>query len=462
MTHGADVLFNAGGNRLTKNLTEGRPLKLIIQFTFPILLAMLFQQFYNLIDTMIVGKSLGENALAAVGSTGALNFMVIGFCSGVCAGFAIPMAHAFGANDQKALKSYIGSCFWLCLIFSIVLAVGTGLCCKPILKLMNTPAEILNDAYYYIDIIFWGIPATFLYNMLSCMIRSVGDSKTPVIFLALSSGLNIVLDLLLINVVHMGVTGAAIATVVAQAVSGLLCLIYIAKKFPILCPTGDQWKINFNCVFSLCGMGIPMGLQYSVTAIGSIILQAAVNSLGTTSVAAVAAATKLTMIFCCPFDALGSSIATYAGQNVGACRYDRVQKGVSSCMLLGIIYSALAVVMFYYLGGTLTTLFADPQNIQLIEQSREFLLINALFYVPLTGVNVYRFCIQGIGYSPIAILAGLLEMVARAAVGFLLVPATGYIAVCFASPAAWIAADCFLVPMYYHLLRKGKHQSHKG
>ena len=209
-------------------------------------------------------------------------------------------------------------------------------------------------------------------------------------------------------------------------------------------------------------MGIPMGLQYSVTAIGSIILQAAVNSLGTTSVAAVAAATKLTMIFCCPFDALGSSIATYAGQNVGACRYDRVQKGVSSCMLLGIIYSALAVVMFYYFGGTLTTLFADPQNIQLIEQSREFLLINALFYVPLTGVNVYRFCIQGIGYSPIAILAGLLEMVARAAVGFLLVPATGYIAVCFASPAAWIAADCFLVPMYYHLLRKGKHQSHKG
>lgn len=455
------MLWATGGNRLTRNLTEGKPLKLIIQFTFPILLAMLFQQFYNLIDTMIVGKSLGENALAAVGSTGALNFMVIGFCSGVCAGFAIPMAHAFGANDQKALKSYVGSCFWLCLIFSIVLSVSTGLCCKPILKLMNTPTDILMDAYYYIDIIFWGIPATFLYNMLSCMIRSVGDSKTPVVFLALSSGLNIVLDLLLINVVHMGVAGAAIATVVAQAVSGLLCFIYVAKKFPILCPTGAQWKLNKNCALSLCGMGIPMGLQYSVTAIGSIILQAAVNSLGTTSVAAVAAATKLTMIFCCPFDALGSSIATYAGQNLGAGRYDRVRKGVSSCMFLGVIYSALAVVMFYYLGGALSTLFADPQNIQLIEQSREFLLINALFYIPLTGVNVYRFCIQGIGYSPIAILAGLLEMIARASVGFLLVPAVGYIAVCFASPAAWIAADCFLVPMYYHLLHKGEQRVKK-
>lgn len=430
---------------------------LIIRFTLPILLSMLFQQFYNLVDTMIVGKSLGENALAAVGSTGALNFMVIGFCSGVCAGFAIPMAHAFGANDHKALKTYIGNSFWLCLAFSVVLAVGTGLLCKPILQLMNTPDEILDSAYYYIDIIFWGIPATFLYNMLSCMIRSVGDSKTPVIFLALSSALNIGLDLLLINVIPMGVAGAAVATVTAQAVSGLLCLVYIAKKFPILCPKGEQWKLNRNCVISLCEMGVPMGLQYSVTAIGSIILQAAVNSLGTTSVAAVAAATKLTLIFCCPFDALGSSIATYAGQNVGAGLYDRVRKGVTCCMILGAIYSVLAVVMFYFGGGALTTLFADPANTQLIEQSHQFLLVNALFYIPLTGVNVYRFCIQGMGYSPIAILAGLFEMAARSAVGFILVPAVGYIAVCFASPAAWIAADCFLVPMYYHLLRKGMH-----
>ena len=446
---------------MTKNLTEGKPMGLIIRFTFPILLAMLFQQFYNLVDTMIVGKSLGENALAAVGSTGALNFMVIGFCSGVCAGFAIPMAHAFGANNQKALKAYIGNSCWLCIAFSVVLAVGTGLLCRPILRLMNTPAEILDSAFIYIDIIFWGIPATFLYNMLSCMIRSVGDSKTPVIFLALSSALNIGLDLLLINVAHMGVAGAAVATVTAQAVSGLLCLVYIAKKFPILRPQGNQWKLNRNCVLSLCGMGVPMGLQYSVTAIGSIILQAAVNSLGTLSVAAVAAASKLTLIFCCPFDALGSSIATYAGQNVGAGRYDRVRKGVVSCMILGSIYAVLAVILFYFCGGALTTLFADPGSTLLIAQSRQFLICNALFYIPLTGVNVYRFCIQGMGYSPIAILAGLFEMAARASIGFLLVPAVGYIAVCFASPAAWIAADCFLVPMYLHLLRKGERQQAK-
>ena len=232
-------------------------------------------------------------------------------------------------------------------------------------------------------------------------------------------------------------------------------------KFPILRPQGNQWKLNRNCVLSLCGMGVPMGLQYSVTAIGSIILQAAVNSLGTLSVAAVAAASKLTLIFCCPFDALGSSIATYAGQNVGAGRYDRVRKGVVSCMILGSIYAVLAVILFYFCGGALTTLFADPGSTLLIAQSRQFLICNALFYIPLTGVNVYRFCIQGMGYSPIAILAGLFEMAARASIGFLLVPAVGYIAVCFASPAAWIAADCFLVPMYLHLLRKGERQQKK-
>lgn len=439
---------------MTKNLTEGKPMGLILRFTFPILLAMLFQQFYNLVDTMIVGKALGAEALAAVGSTGALNFMVIGFCSGVCAGFAIPMAQVFGAQDEKALKKYIGNCLWLCLGFSLVLAVATGLACKPILRLMDTPEEILEQAYLYIDIIFWGIPATFLYNMLSSMIRSVGDSKTPVIFLALSSALNITLDLLLICAAGMGVAGAAVATVTAQCVSGLLCLVFIARKFPILCPSGSQWRPQASYIRQLCAMGIPMGLQYSVTAIGSVVLQTAVNSLGTLSVAAVTAGSKLSCIFCCFFDALGTSIATFAGQNIGAGKPDRVRQGTNCCMLLGSAYAVLVFVIFYFFGAPLTTLFADPENLALIERSWAYLVYNSLFYIPLTGVNVYRFCIQGMGHSQIAILAGILEMAARAFVGFFLVPVFGYTAACFASPAAWIAADCFLLPTYLHYVRQ--------
>lgn len=439
---------------MTKNLTQGRPLTLILKFTFPILLAMLFQQFYNLVDTMIVGKTLGGDALASVGSTGALNFMVIGFCSGVCAGFAIPMAQAFGAQDIRALKKYIGSSLWLCLGFSVVLAVVTGLWCKPILRLMRTPEDLLPDAYRYIDIIFWGIPATFLYNMLSCMIRAVGDSKTPVIFLGLASALNIVLDLLLILCTDLGVAGASIATVAAQAVSGLLCLVYIGRRFTILRPTGSQWRPGAQQCKQLCAMGIPMGLQYSVTAIGSVILQSAVNTLGNTSIAAVTAGSKLGLIFCCPFDALGTAIATYSGQNVGAGKLERVRDGVRACMALGCCYALLALALFYFAGPSLVTLFADPGDAALIAQAHTFLICNSLFYIPLLAVNVLRFCIQGMGYSKIAILSGLLEMIARTVVGFVFVPMLGYIAACCASPVAWLAADAFLLPAYLHFVKK--------
>ena len=438
---------------MTKNLTEGKPLGLLIRFAFPILLSMLFQQFYNLIDTMIVGRSLGAEALAAVGSTGALNFMIIGFCSGVCAGFAIPMAQAFGGKKEDALKRYIGNAFWLCLSFAVIMAIVTGLLCKPILRLMDTPEDILHSAYLYIDIIFWGIPATYLYNMLSSMIRAVGDSKIPVLFLAFSSLLNIVLDLLLINVVQMGVAGAAVATVTAQCISGILCLCFIIKKYPILQPSGTQWRLERRYAMRLCGMGIPMGLQYSITAIGSVILQAAVNTLGTMSVAAVAAAEKLVVIFCCPFDALGSAIATYAGQNVGAGKPERVRQGTKCCMLLGSGYALLALILFYLFGGSLATLFADPANGDLIHQIHVFLICNSLFFIPLTGVNVLRFCIQGMGHSQIAILAGIFEMAARSIVGFVFVHLLGFSAACFANPAAWVAANCFLIPAYLHFSR---------
>lgn len=435
---------------MTKNLTEGKPMRLILEFCVPVFLAMLFQQFYNLVDTMIVGKTLGAQALAAVGSTSSLSFMVIGFCSGVCAGFAIPMAQAFGANNEKELKRFIGNAWWLCLIISVVMAVACGLLCKPMLRLMNTPEDILEDAFRYIDIIFWGIPATYLYNILSCMIRAVGDSKTPVIFLGLAALLNVVLDVALITVVHMGVAGASVATVASQAISGIMCLVYLKKKFPILQPSGDEWQFRKRYAWKLFYVGGPMGLQYSITAIGSLILQTAVNSLGTVVVATVTAADKLNMIFGCMYEALGSTIATYSGQNVGAGKYSRVREGVRSCMMIAAVYAVFAIITYRVAGSALLTLFLDAGETEMIANARRQLMTYSMFYICLAIVNIFRFCIQGMGYSQIAMCAGGLEMLARAAVGLFLIPAIGFTGACFGHPCAWVAADAFLIPAYYH------------
>ncbi len=442
---------------MTKDLTTGRPMGVIVRFALPVLLAMLFQQFYSLVDTLIVGRILGPEALAAVGSTGSLNFMVIGFCSGVCAGFAIPMAQAFGAKNENDLKTYIGNSLWLCAVFSAVLSVVTGVFCKQILRLMNTPEDILDRAYSYIVVIFWGIPVTYLYNMLACMIRSIGDSKTPVIFLGIASLLNIVLDIFFITVFRMDVMGAAAATVLAQGVSGLLCLWYIKKKFPILHPRKEHLRANRWYIKKLCTMGIPMGLQYSITAIGGLILQTAVNSLGTLYVAAVATGGKTSMMFCCVFDALGTTIATYSGQNIGAGKTSRVRQGVGACMLLGSVWAVFALLLYIFAGHLLASLFVDRSNTELIALVRRFLITNSLFYIPLAGVNIYRYCIQGIGYSQMAILSGAMELIGRALVGLIFVPAFGFAAVCMANPMAWIAADLFLIPAYLHYTKKLAH-----
>ena len=307
----------------TKDMTVGSPMKLILGFSVPLLFGFLFQQFYSVVDTVIVGQFLGMNALAGVGATGSINFMIVGFCMGVCSGFAIPVAHKFGARDYSGMRQIVANCVWLSLLFSAVMTVIVVFLCDDILRWMNTPEDIFEDAYSYILIIFIGIPATYLYNMLSGIIRSMGDSKVPLFFLVLSSVLNIGLDLLCIVNLRLGVAGAAIATVVSQLISGVLCLFYMIKRYEILHITKEEWKINTHHMKVLCGMGIPMGLQYSITAIGSVILQTAVNGLGSLAVASVTAAGKVSMFFCCPFDAMGSTMATYGGQNVGAKKLDR-------------------------------------------------------------------------------------------------------------------------------------------
>ena len=441
-------------NNSTKDLTSGSPMKLILGFSIPLLFGFLFQQFYSLVDTIIVGQFLGIDALAAVGSTGSINFMIIGFCMGVCNGFAIPIAHRFGARDIPGVHKVMANCLWLCLIFSLVMTLVVCVLCRNIMIWMNTPANILEDANRYIFLIFLGIPATYLYNMLSGIIRSLGDSKTPVFFLVLSSLINIALDLFFIVVLHLGVSGAAAATVIAQAVSGITCLLYMKKHYPILHMSQDEWRWDGNMAKLLCNVGIPMGLQYSITAIGSVILQTAVNGLGSMAVAAITAGGRVGMFFCCPYDALGSTMATYGGQNVGAKKLDRLHSGLKSSILLGIFYSIIAFVILFLWGKPLGSLFMDSANDVVLSQVHEFLVINAAFYIPLALVNVIRFLIQGMGFSKFAIFAGVFEMFARSLVGFLLVPAFGYTAACYAGPVAWVFADLFLIPAYLHVHKR--------
>lgn len=436
---------------MTRDMTKGSPMKLILGFSIPLLFGFLFQQFYNLVDTIIVGRFLGVDDLAAVGATGSVNFLIIGFCMGVCSGFSIPVSHKFGAGDYVGMRKVVANCMWLSIAFAAVMTVFTTLLCRNILVLMKTPENILEGSYAYIWIIFLGIPATYLYNMLSGIIRALGDSRTPVIFLVMSSFLNIGMDLFFIIRLHMGVAGAAWATVIAQGISGVCCLLYMIKKFEILRIRKGEWKAEPHLMSALCGMGIPMGLQYSITAIGSVVLQSATNTLGSAAVASITAGSRIGGFLACPFDALGSTMATYGGQNVGAGRLERIGKGLKSAVLLGAGYSVIALAISIFLGRPLATLFVEASETQIIDNVRLFLLMNTLFYLPLALVNIIRFLIQGMGFPRFAILAGVFEMLARSLAGFLLVPVIGFTGSCLGSPIAWIFADAFLIPAYFHV-----------
>ena len=438
----------------TKRLTSGSPMSLILGFSLPLLVGMLFQQFYSLVDTIIVGKFLGVNALAAVGSTGSVNFLINGFCMGVCTGFAIPVAQRFGAEDEKGLRRYVGNSIWLSAVFAVIMTVIVSGFCREILILMQTPADIIDDAYAYIFIIFVGIPVTYLYNLTSGIIRSLGDSKTPVYFLLMASALNIVLDILFITQFDSGVAGAAYATVISQLVSGIACLIFMAKKFPILRLERDDLRPRKPCMMTLCSMGVPMGLQYSITAIGSVILQAAVNGLGSAAVASMTAASRLSMFVVCPFDALGSTMATYGGQNVGARKLPRIKAGLKSATILGGVYSVFALLLLLVAGNLLLQLFLSANETAIMADARMFLIIQAVFYFPLALVNIVRFLIQGIGFPFLAILAGVMEMIARTLAAIFLVPAFGFLGSAFASPIAWIMADAFLIPAFFYVYKK--------
>ena len=439
---------------MTRDLTEGKPLRLVLSFAAPLLFGMLFQQFYSFVDTAIVGRYLGAEKLAAVGATGSVNFLVIGLCLGFCSGFAIPIAQAFGAKNEHEVRRCVWHAAVLSAVLSVLFSLAATLLCKPLLRLMNTPEEILDSSAAYIRIIFAAIPCCVLYNMASGILRSLGDSRTPVLFLILASLINIALDLFLIIACGMDVAGAAVATAISQLVSGLGCLAVMLRRFPILKLTKADRQFSMKRARSMLGIGLPMGLQFSITAIGSVMIQWSVNGLGVNAVAAVSAALKLSMFFACVFDALGSTMATFAGQNIGARKLERVSQGLRAASAVGIIYSLIALGIVLLFGDRMLSLFIDGgEHAAVMEMSFRYLKINAALYVPLLFVNILRLCIQGMGFTRVAMFAGLSEMLARTAVALLVVPAIGFTGACIANPAAWVMADLFLFPCYFQLMR---------
>lgn len=439
---------------MPNDLTTGKPMKLILEFTIPILIGNIVQQFYYVIDSIIVGQFLGMNELAAVGSTGSLTFLVIGWIMGMTGGFAILIAQRYGANDIKSLKHYAAMSGYLCAIMAVIMTVGL-LCANGwILDVMNTPAEIYHDTYQFISVIYMGLAATIAYNMIASILRALGDSRTPLYFLVLSSVVNIILDLLFIGVFSMGVEGAGYATVISQALASVLCLIYMIRKYPILRLTKEDAGFSLNSAGKLIAMGAPMGLQFSITAIGTMIVQVALNGLGTVYIAAYTACGRLQNIITQAFPSLGASMSTFVGQNTGAGKMDRVKEGVKADIILTMICCAVSMVAVLVFGDILVRAFVTENIDEVVDNSRIFFYVMAGFYPALGLIFVYRNSLQGLGYGLLPMLGGIFELIARVLVIAALAKPFGYLGVCLANPIAWISALIPLIPAYYYRMRR--------
>lgn len=441
---------------MTKDMTSGNPLKIILLFSLPVLLGNLFQQFYNMVDTIIVGRYLGEEALAAVGSTGCLMFLVLGFANGIAQGFGVMVSHAFGARDFHLLKHYVALSLMLTVIVSVILTIPTVAASELLLRWMHTPENILAMADSYIRVIFAGIILTMSYNVLSGILRGIGDSKTPLYFLILSSILNIVLDIFFIVTVKLGTAGAAYATIIAQGVSAVLCMIYMFRKFDILKTTREDYYLDALGVKKMLSIGIPMALNYSITAVGTMIMQSAVNVFGSSVVAAFTAASKVTNIATQTMPTLGTAMATYCGQNLGAGKYDRIYAGMKQGFLLCIVATVIAAVICLFGGEFVVSWFVSNPSEEIFTSARQYLTIASGFFLPLAMIFLYRNALQGLNEGFIPMLSGVIELVCRFAVIALVPASTGFFGVCFADPAAWVGAG---IPLWItYLVWKKKTQ----
>lgn len=427
---------------------------MIVGFTIPIFLGNVFQQFYSMADAVIVGKFVGNKALAAVGAVGTIMFLLIGFLMGLTTGFTVLTAQRYGAKDMTGVRKTVGNAYILSILASLIMTVGSMLFMKKLLVFMNTPADIFDDAYRYIMIICGGIFAQTAYNLFSNILRALGNSRVPLYFLITAALLNILLDLLFIIVFKMGAPGAAYATVIAQGIAAALCLIYIIKKVPVLKLTKEDWKLDKCLVRIQIGIGFPMALQFSITAIGTMMVQSALNILGSAAVAAFTAASKIEQVITQAFVALGATMTSYSAQNRGAGKYTRIRSGFKSATVIGVVYSMFASVFFWTVAKYMTGLFVSEDVEMVMGQVEIYLQCIAIFMIPLMIVNLYRNGIQGMGYGFLPMLAGVAELAGRAVVAQIAAGRRSYFGVCLASPAAWILAAALLIVMYFVIMHR--------
>ena len=433
---------------MRKDMMIGNPMKIILLFSIPVLLGNLFQQFYNMVDTVIVGQYLGEDALAAVGSTGCIMFLVLGFANGIAQGFGVMVSHAFGAKDFKRLQHYVALSLMLTAIVSAVLSVITVIGSRQLLLWLNTPENIVGLADSYIRVIFGGILCTMAYNVASGILRGIGDSKTPLYFLIFSSALNIVLDIFLIVVVKMGTAGAAYATVISQGVAAVLCFIVMFRKHDILRTSREDYYWDNQGILRMLSIGIPMALNYSITAIGTMILQSAVNVFGSSTVAAFTAASKVSSIATQTFPTLGTAMATYCGQNLGAGKYKRIYQGMQQAFYLCFVAAAIAALICCCAGPFMLKWFISNPSTETMSAAMQYLYAISGFMIPLGWIFIYRNGLQGLDHGFIPMLSGVVELVSRFAVIAVAAKPCGYLGVCFADPAAWLVTGIMLLIAY--------------
>ncbi len=442
---------------MAKDMTSGSPVKHIIAFAIPIFIGNIFQQFYNIVDTMIVGRFVGVNALAAVGSTSSIMFCVQGIATGMTTGFGVVISQAFGAKNDKNLRHNVAMSTYLTVLISVAVTVLLLLVNKPLLHIMNTPEEIFGGASTYLRIIFAGFCVMMAYNLFAAILRAIGDSKTPLYFLIVSSVLNIILDLVFVITFQLGVAGVAYATVIAQAVSAVLCFFYMSKKYPQVMKAHEEEKaFAMGSAGKLMSMGLPMALQFSITAFGTMIVQSTLNLLGETAIAAYAAAQKLQGLVGQPYIALGAAMATYSGQNAGAGDFARIKDGLKKCMMILVVTVAITFVFARTCGGFGTMLFVDGAETEVIRLSKQYFSIASWFYLPLASIFIFRNTLQGIGYGVDAMFGGIFELAARALLIKIIGTNFGYAGICFCDPAAWVAALIPLIPLYYYRMRQAE------
>jgi putative MATE family efflux protein len=438
------------------DMTVGSPTRGILRFALPLILGYILQQMYHIIDASIVGRWIGVHALAAVGASTSVMFLVMGFCNGACAGFAIPIAQAFGAKDYTKMRAYVANAMRIALVFAVVITFVSCMLCSRILKIVNTPQDIFDDAWTFLFLMFLAIPFTIAYNLFAGFIRALGNSKQPFYFLIFSSLINILLDVVLIMWMGFGVMGAGIATLLAQGFSSLLCWMYIKKEMKLLIPQGKERQYDNKKISILLNNGVPMGLQFSITGIGIIMLQSANNALGTVYVASFTAAMRVKYLFTCVFENLGVAMATYCGQNIGAEKVVRVKQGIYSAIKVMLVYFVFTVMVIYPFADEMMMLFVNSDEKLVIDNAAMFMRIANYFFPMLGLLTIFRYSIQGLGYSNLSMLSGVMEMIARCGVSLWLVPALAFTGVCLGDPVAWVAADIFLIPAFIMLYKRLK------